>query len=74
MLVHATDTDQRWCVTLGPDGIDTTRGDGLADATLSGRAADVYRSVWNRGDDAVDLTGDPDALAVWHDNHRVRWS
>ena len=28
MVVHTIDTDDRWHVTLGPDGITTTRGDG----------------------------------------------
>jgi uncharacterized protein (TIGR03083 family) len=75
MLVHATDTDDRWHVTLRPDGIATVRDDGPADVTLRGRASDVYLMLWNRGDDTViDVGGDRDLLQTWHDNHRVRWS
>jgi len=75
MLVHATDTDDRWHVTLRPDGIATVRDDGPADVTLRGRASDVYLVLWNRGDDtAIDVGGDRDLLQTWHDNHRVRWS
>lgn len=75
MVVHTTDTDERWHVTLGPDGIAAKRGDGPADLTVSGRAADLYLAVWNRGDDdAVQVVGDRDLLELWHSNLRVRWS
>ena len=74
MLVHATDTEHRWLVTLNPDGIATVRGDGPADVTLQGSASDVYLVLWNRGDDTiVDVGGARDLLQTWHDNHRVRW-
>ena len=75
MLVHATDTDDRWHVTLRPDGIATVRDDGPSDVTLRGRASDVYLVLWNRGDDTlIDVGGDRDVLQTWHDNHKVRWS
>ena len=75
MVVHATDTDDRWHVTLSPEGISTIRGDGPADVTLTGDASDVYLALWNRtGDANVTLTGDQQLLEFWHQNHRVRWS
>ncbi len=75
MAVHATDTGDRWYVTMGPDGIRTARGDGAADLTLAGRAADLYLAVWNRGDDgAIEPIGDRGLLETWHLNHRIRWS
>lgn len=75
MVVHATDTEDRWCVTMGPDGITALRGDGPADVSLSGRATDLYLAVWNRGDDsAVKVDGDQELLETWHTNHRIRWS
>jgi uncharacterized protein (TIGR03083 family) len=75
MVVHATDTDDRWRVTMTPDGITTFKGTGPADVTLTGRAADLYLTVWNRGDDSdIDVIGDRDLLETWHNNHRVRWS
>lgn len=75
MLVHAIDADDRWHVTLAPDGIVTTRGDGPSDVTLTGTAADLYLAMWNRGDDAgLAITGDRGILDLWHDNVHVRWS
>jgi len=74
MVVHATDTDDRWHVTLGPDGISTIRGDGPADVTLTGIASDLYLGLWTRtGDANVTVTGDHQLLEYWHENHRVRW-
>lgn len=75
MLVHASDTNDRWRITMAPDGITTVRGDGPADTTLTGRAADLYLAMWNRGDDSeIDVSGDRDLLDLWHNNVRVRWS
>lgn len=75
MLVHATDTEDRWRVTMSPEGIATIRGDGPADVTLQGSASAVYLVLWNRGDDSiVDVRGARDLLQTWHHNHRVRWS
>ncbi len=74
MHVHATDTDDHWRVTMGPDGITTTREDGPADVTLTGLAADLYLVLWNRRDNSsIAVTGDDGLLEKWHGNHRVRW-
>jgi uncharacterized protein (TIGR03083 family) len=74
MVVRATDTDDRWCLTIGPEGISTTRTDGVADVVLSGEAADLYMAVWNRGDDSnISVTGDHELLDAWHANQHVRW-
>lgn len=75
LLVHAADTDDRWHVTLAPDGITTERGDGSADAVLTGDASDLYLTLWNRQDDSsITVTGDRDLLELWHRNTRIRWS
>jgi uncharacterized protein (TIGR03083 family) len=75
MAVHATDTDDRWHLAMRPDGIEAVGGGGPADVSLTGRAADLYLTMWNRADDsAIDVAGDRDLLAAWHDNHRIRWS
>ncbi|MEX0797457.1 MAG: maleylpyruvate isomerase family mycothiol-dependent enzyme [Acidimicrobiia bacterium] len=75
MVVHAEDTDDRWHLTLTPDGITTVRGNGRADVTLTGAASDLYLSLWNRGrDSTVTVDGDRELLDLWHDNKRVRWS
>jgi uncharacterized protein (TIGR03083 family) len=75
MVVHATDTGDRWHLTLGPEGIAAQRGDGRADLTLRGRADDLYLAVWNRGDDtAIEMEGDRGLFEIWHENLRIRWS
>jgi uncharacterized protein (TIGR03083 family) len=75
VVVHAKDTDDRWHVTVGPEGIATIRGDGPADVTLTGDASDLYLMLWNRGEGpSITITGDREVLDQWHDNMRVRWS
>lgn len=75
MLVHASDTGDQWRVTLAPDGITTVREGGPADAMITGRAADLYLAMWNRGDDStLEVSGDQGLLDLWHGNVRVRWS
>jgi len=75
VVVHATDTDDRWHVTLAPTGITTVRGDGPADLALAGSASDLYLTLWNRGEpSSIAVTGDREVLAKWHNNVRVRWS
>lgn len=75
MVVHAADTDERWHVTMAPDGITTFKGIGPADVTLTGQAADLYLALWNRGDaSGMEVTGDRDVLETWHTHHRIRWS
>jgi hypothetical protein len=74
MLVHSTDTYDRWHTTMTPDGITSFKGTGPADVTLTGPAADLYLSLWNRGDDSdIEVTGDRDLLDTWHTHLRIRW-
>ncbi|MGI9585093.1 MAG: maleylpyruvate isomerase family mycothiol-dependent enzyme [Acidimicrobiia bacterium] len=74
MMVHATDTDDQWVVTMAPDGITTVREGGPADVTLTGTATDLYLNTWNRiPDSAVAVVGNTDVLDTWHGNNRVRW-
>jgi hypothetical protein len=75
LVVHATDTNDRWHITLAPTGITTSRDDGPGDVDLAGDACDLYLMLWNRGrQSSVTVTGDWEVLAKWHDNMRVRWS
>ncbi|MDJ0923277.1 MAG: maleylpyruvate isomerase family mycothiol-dependent enzyme [Acidimicrobiia bacterium] len=75
MHVHADDTGDHWFMTLGPDGIDTSRDERPADVTVRGAASDLYLLLWNRTEDAaVAVTGERELLDTWHGNHRVRWS
>ena len=73
--VHACDVDEHWYLTIGPDGMQTSReGDG-ADLTATGTAAQLYLLFWNRADDStVRLTGDTGLMDVWRESCRVRWS
>jgi uncharacterized protein (TIGR03083 family) len=75
MHVHASDTDDHWFMTMGPDGIATSRDERPADVTVGGAASDLYLLLWNRAEDArVAVTGERELLDMWHGNHRVRWS
>jgi len=75
MHVHAEDTDDHWHVTIGPEGITTSRGDGPADVTLTGTASDLYLVLWNRGEDSsITVTGNRNLLDVWHGNYQIRRS
>jgi uncharacterized protein (TIGR03083 family) len=74
MSVHATDTDDRWHLTITPNELTTIRVDRPADLTLSGNASDLYLAVWNRGDDSnITIGGDRDVLDQWRDDKKSRW-
>jgi uncharacterized protein (TIGR03083 family) len=76
IAVTPTDTEQNWVVivaerlTVEPDGA-AAAGDAAA-ATITGTAAQLYLTLWNRGDEAHG-TGQPDVLDRWRVAHRVRW-
>ena len=69
VAVTPTDTEQNWVVivaerlTVEPDGA-AAAGDAAA-ATITGTAAQLYLTLWNRGDGAHG-TGQPDVLDRWH--------
>jgi len=72
--INATDVDEHWYLTIGPDGTTTTREGSGADLTATGSAAELYLLFWNRTpDDTVELVGDTDLMDVWRANNRVRW-
>ena len=74
MAVHATDTDDRWHLTITPDELITVRSNEPAEMTLSGNASDLYLAVWNRGDDSnVTVTGDHDILDQWRGKKKSQW-
>jgi len=75
MVVHTHDTDDRWHLTVTPDGITTVRGDGPGDVTLSGAASDLLLVLSNRAKDStITVDGDHDLLDSWHRNVRRRWT
>ncbi len=74
MAIHAQDTNDRWLVTMGPEGISTSHGDGPRDVTLTGDASDLYLVLWNRAEDSsITVKGDGELLDLWHGNNRIRW-
>jgi uncharacterized protein (TIGR03083 family) len=73
--VHAQDVDEHWYMTIGPQGIKTSRDASDAHLTVTGTASELYLLHWNRTpDSSVNLAGDTDLMDLWHNNCRVRWS
>jgi uncharacterized protein (TIGR03083 family) len=63
---------QVWRSTLGPDAIPLTRGDGPAEAAVTGEPEAVLLWLWGRRpDDAVALDGDHALLAAFRDRLRI---
>lgn len=75
--VHATDVDQRWMMTMRPEGNETERdapADG-ADLRLTGTAAELFLLMWNRTTaDTVETSGDVSLLDAWRESYSIRWS
>ncbi len=75
LQIHADDVDEHWLLTMGPQGIGTSRQIGNADLTVTGTASELYLSMWNRTpDSSVELAGDTEVMNLWHTTCRVRWS
>ncbi len=73
--VHAADVDEHWYLTIGPEGVTTSREGGVADLTVTATAAELYLLMWNRTDESTaELTGDADIIDLWRTTCRVRWS
>ena len=73
--VHATDVDEHWYLTIGPEGVQTSRHGDDADLTVTATATDLYLLMWNRTDDSTAaLTGDATLMDLWRETCRVRWS
>ncbi len=81
ILITPTDAPRRWVVhvaerlTVEPDdgSFDPAVPTGAPVSTLSGPAADVYLTLWNRGQSA-EVTATGDALERWGLVQMVRWS
>jgi len=76
LVLRPTDVDNGWMVTIGPSGPETCRDPiAGADCTVSGRAADLYLSLWSRGNPrTLDVSGDSTVLKRFLDIVHVRWS
>ncbi|HWA65625.1 MAG TPA: maleylpyruvate isomerase family mycothiol-dependent enzyme [Mycobacteriales bacterium] len=69
----APDGSAGWLITLGPDGASAVEAaaPAVADATVSGRADQVYLWLWNRPAE-VSVTGDHGVADRWQ-QVKVRW-
>jgi uncharacterized protein (TIGR03083 family) len=82
LRVRCSDAATDWLVSIGPDRVRTTPGDGqasdtagAADCEISGRAEDLYLTLWNRRQPAgLRMTGDGEVLDLFLDRVRIRWS
>jgi hypothetical protein len=75
LLVSCDDAPASWRVTLGPEGMATTAGDGPADCVLRGGASDLFYAVWNRRTtDGLNLEGDAEVLEQLLGRAQVRWT
>lgn len=78
LAVVASDVDDRWLVTITPDAPTTERhADGTAACAITGRAEDLYLTLWSRasGDEsAIELRGDASVIGLFADAVHIRWS
>lgn len=73
--VRADDAERDWSVSMGPDGVVTTSGPGVADCTVSGASSDLYLTLWNRRPpEGLVVSGDPELLSLFLDRVHVRWA
>jgi uncharacterized protein (TIGR03083 family) len=75
LRVTATDVDEHWWVAMDPSRMTASRDDLGADLTVSGTAADLYLTLWNRTSGSnLEFVGDPSVLEVWRNSGRVIWT
>ncbi|MCU1490746.1 MAG: hypothetical protein JWM85_2151 [Acidimicrobiaceae bacterium] len=74
LRVRCLDDPGDWLVEIGPEGTDTREGSDGADCSVSGSAADLYLSLWNRpGREHLTVEGDGSTLAMFLERVQVRW-
>jgi uncharacterized protein (TIGR03083 family) len=74
VLVRTDDTGHAWTLRIGEGPVVTTPGGTeRPDAVLSGTAAQLYLSLWNRADE-ISASGRSDFVDQWRQQIRVRWS
>jgi uncharacterized protein (TIGR03083 family) len=74
LSVETTDTNDAWAIGLGPDGIDSRRGDDNGDGRMVGPAADLYLVLWNRlalENAGIAVSGDADLASLWAVSLRI---
>ena len=74
VLVRASDTGHAWTLRVGDGPIVTAPGAaGRPGAVVSGTAAQLYLSLWNRADELT-ADGRPELVDQWRRQVRIRWS
>jgi uncharacterized protein (TIGR03083 family) len=64
--LHCTDVDGEWLLRLGENGLEVQREHAKGEVALKGAATELYLVVLGRrSTEAVDVFGDPGALARW---------
>ena len=83
LRVRCADVAANWLVSIGPDRVQTTPGDGredggdvgTADCEVSGRAEDLYLALWNRRQaDCLQFAGDHGVFDLFLNSVNIRWS
>ena len=73
--LRASDTDDAWTMTIGPESRTTTRERSDADCTVCAEAAELYLLMWNRRPpDGLDVAGDRSLLDLWTERAQVKFS
>jgi uncharacterized protein (TIGR03083 family) len=74
VLVSTDDTGHAWTLRISDGPVVTTPGRaGPVDAVLSGDAAQVYLSLWNRADELT-VEGRPGIVDAWRSQVRITWA
>jgi uncharacterized protein (TIGR03083 family) len=77
LVVRCRDVDDTWALHADGDRITTTPGEsgGGAACTVTGKADDLYRALWNRaGVGDLVIEGDRELLGLFLEGMQVRWA
>lgn len=71
--VSPNDADDGWALQAGPDGVVVNQhDDSVADVTFGGTSAQLYLTLWNRGDE-ITVDGKSAILDHWRAVRHVTW-
>jgi len=74
LVVRTEDTGHAWTVHIDDESNTVTVGEADSpDALATGRAAELYLGLWNRGNE-ITMSGPSDLLDRWRQLVRVSWS
>ena len=73
VTVAPSDAHRAWTVLVSPDPpVTVAEADPAANTVLTGTAAGLYLSLWNRIDEVAE-TGHEDIVGLWRDKVRISW-